>query len=151
MSKMGFGYLKHNLWPKEGSGVKSAIWLLITKIKNYLHFLACKWRATYRGMFSTRATTLLQTSPQLEVCRQNYEIPKSREFLFKEFRDSHLGTLRQNDVWVLTLWLRTENTIRGKVVDSPKFGPWWVLWVRVYSSLVHAWKVLELCTKQLVV
>jgi hypothetical protein len=23
-------------------------------------------------------------------------------------------------------------TIRGKVVASPKFGPWWVLWIRVY-------------------
>jgi hypothetical protein len=35
MSKMGshdpFGYLKHKLWPKEGSGVKLAVWLPTTK------------------------------------------------------------------------------------------------------------------------
>jgi hypothetical protein len=37
-----FEHLKHKLWPKEGS-----IWLLITKNKNHLDFLMCKWRATY--------------------------------------------------------------------------------------------------------
>jgi hypothetical protein len=35
MSKMGlhdpFEYLKHKLWPKEGSGIKVSIWLLTTK------------------------------------------------------------------------------------------------------------------------
>jgi hypothetical protein len=35
MSKMGlhdpFGYLKHKLWPKEGSGIKLPIWLSATK------------------------------------------------------------------------------------------------------------------------
>jgi hypothetical protein len=35
MFKMGshdpFKYLKHKLWPKEGSGVKLLIWLLTTK------------------------------------------------------------------------------------------------------------------------
>jgi hypothetical protein len=35
MSKMGshdqFGHLNHNLWPKERSGIKLAIWLLTTK------------------------------------------------------------------------------------------------------------------------
>jgi hypothetical protein len=42
-------------------------------------------------------------------------------------------------------------TIRGKVVASPKFGLWWVLWVRVYPWLVLAPKVLQLCINQLVV
>jgi len=30
----------------------------------------------------------------------------------------NLGVLRQNDIWVQTPWLDTENTIRGKVVAS---------------------------------
>jgi hypothetical protein len=30
---------------------------------------------------------------------------------------------RQNDIWVLALWLSTKNTIRGKVVASPNFKP----------------------------
>jgi hypothetical protein len=41
------------------------------------------------------------------------------------------GLPRQNDIWVMVLWPSIECTIRGKVVASPKSGPWWVLWVRV--------------------
>ncbi len=32
-----------------------------------------------------------------------------------------LGT---NDIWVLVPWLGTKYSIKGKVVVSPKFGPW---------------------------
>ncbi len=49
------------------------------------------------------------------------------------------------------LWLVIENTIRRKVVASPKSGPWWILWVRVCLWFVHAPKVFQLCTNQLVV
>jgi hypothetical protein len=42
-------------------------------------------------------------------------------------------------------------SIRGKVVASPKFGLWWVLWVRVCPWLVLTPKVLQLCTNQLVI
>jgi hypothetical protein len=45
---------------------------------------------------------------------------KLRKSQFREFLDSNLGVSRQNDIWVLALWLGTENTIRGKVVASPK-------------------------------
>jgi hypothetical protein len=41
--------------------------------------------------------TLLQTSPQSEVCTQNYGTLKSRVSQFWEFRDSHLGVPVQND------------------------------------------------------
>jgi hypothetical protein len=49
------------------------------------------------------------------------------------------------------LWRSTQYIIRGKVVASPKFGSWWVLWVRVCSWFVLAPKVLKLCTNQLVI
>jgi hypothetical protein len=43
-----FGHLKHKLLPKEGSGVKLAIWLPTTKSwENRLNFHACRWHATY--------------------------------------------------------------------------------------------------------
>jgi hypothetical protein len=48
-------------------------------------------------------------------------------------------------------WRGTKYNIRGKVVPSPKSGLWWVLWVLVYPWLIHAPKVLRLCTNQLVV
>ncbi len=64
--------------------------------------------------------------------------PKSWESQFWEFRDSHLGVSWQNDIWVLVAWPVTKYTIRGKVVASLKFGPWWVLWVLVYLWLICA-------------
>jgi hypothetical protein len=70
MFKMGshdpFWHLKHKLWLKEGLGVA-----LIP---------LCLGGMSYTiGKISTRATTLLQTSSQLEVCTQSYGPPKSRE------------------------------------------------------------------------
>jgi len=41
------------------------------------------------GKLSTRATTLLQTTPQSEVCLQSYGAPKLRESQLAGFRDSH--------------------------------------------------------------
>jgi len=73
---------------------------------------------------STRATTLLSTSSQSKVCTQSYGPPKSRESKLLEFRDSHLGVLGQNDIWVLVSWSSIEYTIRGKEVASPKTKPW---------------------------
>jgi hypothetical protein len=49
------------------------------------------------------------------------------------------------------MWPGTENTIRGKVVASPKFRPWWVLWVRVCPWFICVQKVFQLRTNQLVV
>jgi hypothetical protein len=53
---------------------------------------------------------------------------------------------------VLALWPCTKYNIRGKVVASPKFRPWWVLWalwVCVCSWLVRAPKVFQLRTNLL--
>jgi len=74
-----------------------------------------------------------------------------KNFNCGEFRDSHLGVLGQNDIWMLVMWPGIEYTIRGKVVVSPKSGSWWVLWVRVCLWFVLKPKVFQLCTNQLVV
>jgi hypothetical protein len=55
----------------------------------------------------------------------------------KALKVSNLG---QNDIWVLVPWPGIEYIIREKVLASPKFGPWWVLWVRVCSWFIHAQK-----------
>jgi hypothetical protein len=67
----------------------------------------------------TGATTLLETSSQSEVCTRNYGLQSRRSPNFK-----NLGVLRQNDIWVLASWPSTKNTIRGKVMVSPKFKSW---------------------------
>ncbi len=46
------------------------------------------------GKISTRATTLLQISPQSEVCTQNYDPPKLQESQFRNF----LGVPGQNGI-----------------------------------------------------
>jgi len=83
------------------------------------------------GKISTRATTFLQTSPQSEVFMQSYGAPNLRESQPWRFWDSHLGVLEQKSIWMWAMWRGAEYTIRGKVVASPKSGPWWVLCVRV--------------------
>jgi hypothetical protein len=69
-----------------------------------------------------------------------------RSLNFWEFWDSHLGVSGQNDIWVLVPWSGIENTIRGKVVASPKFEPWWVLWVHVCSWFVCGSYVHQKCS-----
>jgi hypothetical protein len=42
-----------------------------------------------------------------------------------------LGVPGQKTIWMWPPWRAVKYTIRGKVVASPKSGPWWVLWVQV--------------------
>jgi hypothetical protein len=122
------------------------------KVENYLDSLMCKWHATYRWkMILMRATTFLHASLQSKVCKRIYGLLKSREFHFREFWDFNLAVPGQNDIWVLAPWPSKENIIKGKVVVSPKSIPLWVFWVYVCLWLVHAPKVLQLRTNQLVV
>ncbi len=94
---------------------------------------------------STRDTTLLQTSSQSKVYTQSYGAQKSQESQLWEFWDSHLKVPEQNVIWMWALWALWKGTIyniRGKVVASPKSGPWWVLWVRICPWLVLTPKML---------
>jgi hypothetical protein len=70
---------------------------------------------------------------------------------FKNFETLNLGVPRQNDIWVQAPWPSTKNTIRGKVVVSPNFGPWWIFWSHICPWFVCVPKVLQLCINQLVV
>jgi hypothetical protein len=64
---------------------------------------------------------------------------------FENFGTPNLGVVAQNVIWMQAPWLGTKNNIRGKVVASPKSGPWRVLWVRVCAWRVCAPKMLQLC------
>jgi hypothetical protein len=95
--------------------------------------------------------TLNERSTSIRGLHTKLWAPKLWESQFQEFQNSHFGVPGQNDIWVLAPWLGTENIIRGKVVASPNFGSWWVLWVHVYSWFIYTPKVLQVCTNQLVV
>jgi len=43
---------------------------------------------------------------------------------FENFKTPKLGVPKQNDIWMQAPWPSIENTIRGKVVASPKSRPW---------------------------
>jgi hypothetical protein len=99
-----------------------------------------------------RAIILLQTSPQLEVCKKKVMgLQSHRNPNFWNFEIPNLWVPGQNDIWVQALWPGIENTIRGKVMASPKFGPCWVFWICVCPWFVCAPKMLQLRTNQLVV
>jgi hypothetical protein len=147
-----FGYLKHKLWPKEWPGVKLAIWFLTTEscesfgytcVKVACHILLeSSWwgiQICFRPHFNQRFEKTI------------YGLSKLRESQFWEFQDSQLGSPEIKRHLGQALWLGIKNNIRGKVAASPKSGSWWVLWVCVCLWFVHALKVFQLCTNQLVV
>jgi hypothetical protein len=153
MSKMGshdpFGYLKHKLWSKEKLRVKLSIWLPTTKSQESPQF---PWVQVVCHILleSFRQGLQLVFKPHLDQ-RYAHKIMGLQSYRSPNLRDSHLGVPGQNDISVLVLWQGTKNIIRGKVVASPKFGPWWILWVHVCPRLVRAPKVLKLCINQLVI
>jgi hypothetical protein len=151
VSHQPFGHLKHKLWSKERSEVSLAVWLPTIKSQELTQFPCVQVMCHILLESSWQELQLcLKPSYQLEVGREIYGPPKLRESQVWEFRDSHLGVPRQNAIWMWPSWKGTKYTIRGKVVASPKSGPWWVLWVRVCPWLVLALKVFK-CTNQLVV
>jgi hypothetical protein len=110
MSKMGlqdpFRNLKHKLWPKEGSGiarfpcVQVACQILLERFRQGLQ--VCLDLISIEGLHAKLWAFKVVGVPTLGIS----------------------GLLGQNDIWVLVLWPSTEYTTRGKVVASPKFGPW---------------------------
>jgi hypothetical protein len=121
------------------------------KVKNRPNFLRCRWRATYRWKALDEVYNFVLDLSQSEVFTQSDGPPKLQESQLWEFRNSHLGFLGQNAIWVPVPWPGTKYIIRGKMVASPKSEPWWVLWVRVCPWFVLAQKVPKLCINQLVV
>jgi hypothetical protein len=156
MSKMGshdpFGYSKHKLWQKEGPKIKLSIWFLTTKSWKSPRCpcveVTCQisLKSFWRRLQLYFKPHLNQSFAHKVMGFQSCESPN-----FGNFGTPNLRVPRQNDIWVLASWPCTKNTIKGKVVASPKSEPWWVLWVYVCPWLVVAPKVFQLCTNQLIV
>jgi hypothetical protein len=124
-----FEHLKHKLQPKEGPWIKLAIWLPTIKSQKSPQF-PCVQVACDIPLKNSWQKLQLCFKPHLHL-RSAHKVmgaPKSRESYLWEFRH----------ICVLVPWLGTKYTTRGKVVASPKFGPWWILRVCVCPWLVHA-------------
>jgi hypothetical protein len=129
-----FGHLKHNLWPKEGSGVKLAIWLPTTKSWESSQFpcvlVACNiplessWRKlklSFRPHFNHRSAHKVM-SPQSCKVVGLLTLGISRLPLGSHGTKWHLGVgpMAMHRIYY-----------KGKVVVSPKSGSWWVMWICV--------------------
>jgi hypothetical protein len=121
------------------------------KVRNRPDLLVCRWCATYHWKALYKGYNCVLDFTSLRGLQKNYGPPKLWESPFQEFWDSQVGTLETK--WHLGVgpWPNTKNTIRWKVMASPKFKPWWILWVCVCLWFVHAPKMLQLCINQLVV
>jgi len=129
-------------------GVKFDFWPL--KVENYPNFFACRWRATYRWKYFNDGYNFV--SKLTSIGGFHTKLWASKVIGVPILGISKLPLGSPGTKWDLGvgLWLGTKNTIRGKVVASRKFKLWWILWVCVCTWLVHAPKVFQLHTNQLV-
>jgi len=72
---------------------------------------------------STRATTLLQTTPRSEVFSQTYGAPKLRESRLARFRDSHSEVLGEKSHLDVGPVERCKVYYKGEGGGFPKSGP----------------------------
>jgi hypothetical protein len=122
------------------------------KVGNLPDFLTCRWCETYRWKAFDEGYNFALDLISIGGLQIMLRAPKvARIPTLRKFRDSHLGVPRQNAIWVLISWPNTKYTIRGKVVASPKLGPWWIVWIQGCPWFVLTPKVFKLCTNQLVV
>jgi len=108
------------------------------KVGNRPNLLDCRWRVTYHWK-------ALDESYNFSL-KPHFDPRSSRKVMGFQSRGSpswpDFGTPTRNPkptresrerkaIWMWALWRGPEYNIRGKVVASPKSGPWWVLCVRV--------------------
>jgi hypothetical protein len=101
------------------------------KVGNWPDSLTCRWCATYTWKALDESYNFVLDLIVIRSMHAKLWAPKLRESQLWEFRDAHLGVLGQKAIWMWPPWRGAKYTIRGKVVASPKFGLWWVLWIRV--------------------
>jgi hypothetical protein len=123
-----FEHLKHNLWPKERSGFTYVQVTCNIPLESSWWGLQLFFKPHYKV-----------------IGPQSRESPNSKNFetpIWSPETKCHLD---------VALWRGAKYTTRGKVVASPKFGPWWVLWIWICPWLVLTLKRPKLCTNQLLV
>jgi hypothetical protein len=136
MSKMGshcsFGHLKYKLWPKEGLGVKLAVWLPTKKSQELTRF-TCLRTTCNIPLESFRQKLQLYFRPHLDprsLCKVTW-LQSRRNSSWHNFKTPIQESQERKVIWMWAPWRGAEYTIRGKVVASPKSEQWWVLCVRV--------------------
>jgi hypothetical protein len=138
-----FEYLKHKLWPKEGSRP--------LKVENRLDFLMCRWSATYCWKALDKGYNFVLDLTLIGGLHTKLWAAKVAGLVILGTSGFPLGSLGTK--WQLGVgpMARHKEYYKKEGGDFPKSGPWWVLWLCVCLWFVHAPKMFQLCTNQLVV
>jgi len=120
------------------------------KVGNRPDLLNCRQCATYCWKALNESTTLLQTTPQSEVCSQSYGAPKLRESPLARFWDSHSEVSRKKSHLDVGSVERCRIYYKGEGGGFPQVQAVVSLVRPCCSWLVLTPKVLQLCTNHLV-
>jgi hypothetical protein len=123
---------------KKRLGVKVPIWLSTIK-SHESPWIMCVHVASHISLESFWQRLQFYFRPHLNrrYIQEVKDFQNVGSFNFGNFGTPKLGVFEQNDIKVQPPWLIIKNTIRGKVVASPKSGMWWVLWVGVCTWFVR--------------
>jgi hypothetical protein len=121
------------------------------KVGNLPNFLVCSWWVTYHWKHLDKGYNFTLDLISIGSLHAKLWAPKVVKVQVVGISKLLLRNAR-------TKWHFSANPVakhkvyyKGKVMASPKFGPWWVLWVRICSWLVLTLKMFQLCINQLVV
>ncbi len=120
-----------------------------TKVRNRSNFLAWRWRVTCRWKALDEGSNFGLDFISIGGLHTKLWGPKVAGVLTLAILGLPFTSPRTKSH--LDVDLMERHTIRGKVVASPKFGLWWVLWIRGCSWLVLTPKMLQQGINQLVV
>jgi hypothetical protein len=141
-----FEHLKHKLWSKERSRVKLPIWLPTTKSQESTRFP--------RGQ-ATCNIPLKISRQGLQLCfRPHYNRRSAREIIGPQSHGNPvvgisglpLGSPKTKCHLDVAPVENRKKYYKGEGGGFPKFGPWWILWIRICPWLILASKVFKLCT-----
>jgi hypothetical protein len=76
------------------------------------------------GKLLIRVTIFLKLHLNKRSTKEVLGLQSCKSPNFGNFGTPKLRVSGQNDIWVLVPWPSIESTIRGRVVDSLKSGPW---------------------------
>ncbi len=105
------------------------------KVGNRPNRGVCRWSATHRWKALKESYKFASNLIPIGGWNENLWTPKVPGVQNMTVLGLHFGGMGQRAIWVWARWSNAENTIWGKVVASPEFGPWWVKWVRVARDL----------------
>jgi hypothetical protein len=104
------------------------------KVGNHPDLLVFKWCATYHWKALEKGYNFTLDLTWIKGLHKKLWASKVARVLI-------LGISGLNHIWMQPPWPSIKNIVKGKVVASPKFRPWWVLWVYVCQWFIRAPKV----------